>query len=334
MTMPPLPKSVRLKITATQRRTRSQLSSLGGLQSPANPTPDATGVRSADVTMDEASLGLWAPPSLDTTTENAHRPLPVVVYFHGGGFVSFSPASRPYDAFCRRLCRELRAVVVSVSYLLAPRHRFPATYNDGVAALRYLAANNDSLPADVAPINISSCFLAGDSSGGNITHHVAHRWSSIIMSSSSSSSMKNLHITGVVLIQPLFGGEERTAAELELANVCPILTLATADYYWREFLPEGTTRDHEAARVHGDNVDMDASFPPMMVVVGGFDLLKDRHVRYVEELRQRKKNPVRMVEYPNAIHGFYIFPEIDDSIWQVHGGFEAVRAGMQREAVN
>ncbi|GJN04255.1 hypothetical protein PR202_ga21787 [Eleusine coracana subsp. coracana] len=246
-----------------------------------------------------------APP----TSPSAHRPLPVVVYFHGGGFVSFSPASRPYDAFCRRLCRELRAVVVSVSYRLAPSHRFPAAYDDGVAALRYLAANNSLPAADVAPINISSCFLAGDSSGGNIAHHVAHRWSS--MTPSSSSTKKNLHVAGVVLIQPLFGGEERTAAELDLADACPTLTLATADHYWREFLPEGATRDHVAARVDGKGAG--ASFPPTMVVVGGFDLLKDRHLRYVEELRQRKKNPVRMVEYPDAIHGFYIFPEIADS---------------------
>ncbi|GJN16215.1 hypothetical protein PR202_gb03178 [Eleusine coracana subsp. coracana] len=49
-----------------------------------------------------------------------------------------------------------------------------------------------------------------------------------------------------------------------------------------------------------------------MVVIGGFDLLRDRHARYVEELREEGK-PVQLVDYPDAIYGFYLFPEIMDS---------------------
>lgn len=255
----------------------------------------------------DASLGLWARVfSPIITGEDDDAPLPVVVYFHGGGFVLLSAASRLYDSFCRRLCRELRAVIVSVNYRLAPQHRCPTAYDDGVTALRYLDTN--ALPADVAPFNISSCFVAGDSAGGNIAHQVAQRWA-------ITQPLNNLRLAGVVLIQPLFGGEERTGSEIELANACPILTLATADYYWREFLPEGATRDHAAARVCGRDVDVHSSpfpFPPAMVVVGGFDLLKDRHAEYVEHLLRRNE-PVQMVHYPDAIHGFYIFPEIADS---------------------
>ena len=313
---PALPWTVRAKLAAlaaVQRRDgsfRRRLFSLLDRPATANPRPDASGVSSADVTID-ASRGLWArvfAPSAPAPA--AHdAPLPVVVYFHGGGFVALSAASRPYDALCREICRALGAVIVSVDYRLAPRHRFPAAYDDGVAALRYLGASS-ALPGVPAAIDLSSCFLAGDSAGGNIAHHVAQRWAS--MSATSSSPAPRLRLAAAVLIQPFFGGEERTGAELALDKACRILTVARADGYWREFLPEGATRDHPAARVCGDGVELAEAFPQAMVAVGGFDLLKDWHARYVETLR-RKGRAVSVVEYPDAFHGFYAFPELADS---------------------
>ncbi|RLM61389.1 hypothetical protein C2845_PM14G14610 [Panicum miliaceum] len=207
---------------------------------------------------------------------------------------ALSAASRPYDALCRRLCRELGAVVVSVDYRLAPRQRFPAAYDDGVAALRYLGASSAVPAAD-----LSSCFLAGDSAGGNIAHHVAQRWAA-------------LRVAGVILVQPFFGGEERTGAEVALDKACRSLSIAAADYYWREFLPEGATRDHAAAHVCAEDAEVAESFPPVMVMISGFDLLKDWQARYVEALRGKGK-PVKVVEYPDAIHSFHVFPEIADT---------------------
>ena len=87
-----------------------------------------------------------------------------------------------------------------------------------------------------------------------MVHHVAQRWAS---SSSMSSATAlpppplrmRLRLAGAVLIQPFFGGEECTEAELAFDKACRILTVARADHYCREFLPEGATRDHPAARV-------------------------------------------------------------------------------------
>ena len=135
-------------------------------------------------------------------------------------------------------------------------------YDDRVAALRYLDANADSLPAAHVPVDLSSCFLAGDSAGGNITHHVSQRWAA---SSASASLPANLRIAGAVLIQPFFGGEERTAAEVALDGVSA-LSVAGTDHYWREFLPEGATRDHEAARLCCEGVELaDALAMPQAV---------------------------------------------------------------------
>jgi acetyl esterase/lipase len=88
--------------------------------------------------------------------------------------------------------------------------------------------------------------------------------------------------------------------------------LTATDVYWREFLPEGATRDHAAARVCGEGVEIGEAFPPAMVAVGGLDLLKGWQARYVEALRGKGKH-VRVVEYPGAFHGFHAFPELPDS---------------------
>ncbi|KAG8079543.1 hypothetical protein GUJ93_ZPchr0007g4976 [Zizania palustris] len=211
---PALPWSVRLRISVVMAATglaqrhngtvNRSLVSLVDRQTPARPRPDTHGVRSADVTVD-ASRGLWARVF---SPVSAGSPLAVIVYIHGGGFTMFTAATISYDAMCRRFCRELGAVVVSVNYRLAPEHRFPAAYEDGLDVLRHLSATG--LPDFAAPVDLSRCFLVGDSAGGNIAHHVAQRWTS------SPPPPNPIRLAGVVLLQPFFGGEKRTVAELRL----------------------------------------------------------------------------------------------------------------------
>ncbi|KAF7099964.1 hypothetical protein CFC21_101536 [Triticum aestivum] len=313
---PVLPWTLRLRLFASttgldlaERRDGTVnrfLLSLADRQSPASPRPDALGVRSADVTVD-ASRDLWARVFSPATEAAAtSTPLPVLVYVHGGGFTFFSAASTSVDGMCRRFCRGLGAVVVSVTYRLAPEHRYPAAYDDCVDVLRYLGATG--LPANVAaPVDLSRCFLAGDSAGGNIAHHVAHRW--------TSSSNSPIRLAGVILLQPYFGGEERTEAELRLEGVAPLVNMRRSDWSWRAFLPEGADRNHPAAHVTGEagpEPELAEAFPPAMVVVGGVDPLQDWQRRYAAMLR-RKGKAVRLVEFPDAFHAFYGFPELPDA---------------------
>ncbi|KAL6841880.1 hypothetical protein ACP4OV_028392 [Aristida adscensionis] len=311
---PALPWTVRLQlfglVAATDLAQRREgtvnrfVFSLADRQVAAAARPDRLGVRSADFAID-ASRGLWA-RVFSTAASAGGPPLPVVVYFHGGGFALLSAASAPLDALCRRLCRGLGAVVVSVNYRLAPEHRFPAAYDDGVDALRFLAATG--LPGGLAA-DLSRCFLAGDSAGGNIAHHVAQRWTA------APPSPSPVRLAGIVLLQPYFGGEERTAAELRLEGVAPVVNMRRSDWSWRAFLPEGADRNHPAAHVTGEagpEPELAEGFPPAMVVVGGLDPLQDWQRRYAGMLR-RKGKAVRVVEFPGAIHAFYIFPELADA---------------------
>lgn len=86
---------------------------------------------------------------------------PIVVFFHGGGFVLCSLET--HDALCRQLCLGSGAVVVSVDYALAPEHRFPAGLEDCLAAVRWTAEHAGEIGGDPARLAV-----AGDSAGGDL----------------------------------------------------------------------------------------------------------------------------------------------------------------------
>nr|GEU95662.1 probable carboxylesterase 18 [Tanacetum cinerariifolium] len=122
-------------------------------------------------------------------------------------------------------------------------------------------------------------------------------------------------VIGVVVIQPFFGGEERTNSEVELEGT-PIVSTKITDWYWNAFLPpgEGHNRDHPIINVSGPNaVDIsNMDFPPTIVVVAGFDALRDWQKRYYEWLKKSGKE-VYFMDYPNMCHAFYLFPELPES---------------------
>lgn len=217
-----------------------------------------------------------------------------------------APDFKGYDAVCRRFAREVSAVVVSVNYRLAPEHRYPAQYDDGFDVLEFLDKEKDRILPPNA--DLSRCFLAGDSAGGNLAHHVAVR--------ACRSDFTHLKVIGVVSIQPFFGGEERTKAEKELAEIDLLVSVKRTDWMWKAFLPEGggMDRDHEVINVSGPNAEdiSKLDFPATMVVVAGFDSLKDWQKRYYEWLKRSGKEAY-LLEYPTMIHAFYIFPELPEA---------------------
>lgn len=264
------------------------------------------GLRSSDIIVDKTPnlwFRLYAP--LDD-----HQPsipsLPVIVYFHGGGFVLMSANSKHHDQFCQRLARELPAVIVSVNYRLAPEHRYPSQYDDGFDVLKFIDSDGfkGRLPERA---NLKRCFVGGDSAGGNLAHHVA------VMA--AEHEFDRLDIVGLLGIQPFFGAEERSESETRFADATSLINLDRTDWMWKAFLPEGSNRNHPAANVFGPNsVDISGlkRFPATIVIVGGFDPLQDWQKRYSEWLKKQGKE-VKLIEYPIAVHGFYVFPEIKES---------------------
>ncbi|KAK8961307.1 putative carboxylesterase 18 [Platanthera guangdongensis] len=314
MTKPQLPWKLRLAISLVSAFSDASRRSDGTInrrlvsffdnRAPPNPIP-VRGVRTLDLLVDP-SRHLWIRLFLPSAAAG-NRKIPLVVFFHGGGFAFLSADTQSYDIVCRRFARKIPSVVVSVNYRLSPEHRFPAPYDDGTEVLRFIYSGGiDAAVGDLC--DLRSCFLAGDSAGANIAHHVARRWSA------DGGGSKKVCISGLVMIQPFFGGEERTESEIKLAGA-PLVSTERTDWMWRAFLPIGADRDHEAANVFGprDLVEVEEDFPPVMVVVGGFDPLRDWQRRYAERLKARGKE-VQLLEYPEAIHAFYIFPGMADGV--------------------
>jgi gibberellin receptor GID1 len=111
--------------------------------------------------------------------------------------------------------------------------------------------------------------LCGDSAGGNIVHHVAVR-------AAEKDLGPDVRLAGLVMIQPFFGGEERTRAEIRLKSPA-ILTVDRADWYWKAYLPRDADRDHPASRVFGPRAKdlRSVAMPPALVIIGGLDMMQD-----------------------------------------------------------
>ncbi|XP_038900705.1 probable carboxylesterase 15 [Benincasa hispida] len=241
-------------------------------------------------------LRLYKPASISSSK------LPVLFYIHGGGFCIGSRTWPNCQNYCFRLAAELPALVISPDYRLAPENRLPAAIDDGFAALRWLQAQAESdhpdpWLADVA--DFSRVFISGDSAGGNIAHHLAAGLGL------GSPELAPVRVRGYVLLAPFFGGTVRTRSEAEGSKEA-FLNLELIDRFWRLSIPIGSSADHPLVDVFGPSsrnlkaVEMD----PIMVVVGGADLLKDRAVEYAEKLKKQGKK-IELVEFEGKQHGFF-----------------------------
>ncbi|KAK9028226.1 hypothetical protein V6N11_068036 [Hibiscus sabdariffa] len=148
---------------------------------------------------------------LDRSSSPNNNKLPLVVYFHGGGFILLSTNMGIFHTSCCNLANTVPVVVVSVEYHLAPEHRLPAAYEDGVEALHWIKMSEEEWLREY--VDFSNCFLMGSSAGGNIAYHVGLRAAGVVQ------ELQPLKIKGLVLHQPFFGGKQRSASELRFMNV-------------------------------------------------------------------------------------------------------------------
>ncbi|KAJ0982601.1 hypothetical protein J5N97_010856 [Dioscorea zingiberensis] len=238
-------------------------------------------------------LRLYRPKLLCSSSSSAK--LPVVFYFHGGGYCFGSRTWSIFHDCGLRLASSLSAFVISPDYRLAPEHRLPAAIHDGAAALDWLHSDPDPWLAQSA--DLSRVFVSGESAGANLAHHLALR--------SARTDPDRIRIKGFILLMPFFAGVDRTKSESE----CPsdaFLPLDRSDQYWRLALPLGATRDDPLANpfsLGGSELES-AALGPLMVVVGERDMLRDRGVEYGRRLKEMGKS-VEMVELKGKEHGFF-----------------------------
>ena len=233
------------------------------------------GVASEDRIADGIPIRVYTPPG-----RAAGRPL--VVYFHGGGFV-FGDL-RGGDWICGEVAKGLDAVVVSIDYRLAPKHPFPAGVDDCFAGLAWAVAHAGELGADAAHVGVM-----GESAGGNLAAVVA------LMARDGG-----LALSHQALLYPVTGAHD---SESRRANADAFI-LTLADMRKFDELYAGDAADWRVSPLIAPSL---AGLPPALVVVGGHDPLHDDGVLYADALRAAGV-AVELIDYPAMPHGFLNFP--------------------------
>jgi acetyl esterase len=199
------------------------------------------GVASEDRTVEGVPVRIYT-PSADGTGR------PLIVYFHGGGFVYGD--LRGGDWICGTVAKELDAIVVSVEYRLAPKHPFPAGIDDCYSALVWAAANAASLGADADRLGVM-----GESAGGNLAAVVA------LMARDRGDAV----IHHQALLYPVTGARD---TESRRANADAFI-LTAADMKKFDELYAGDPGDWRVSPIKAKSL---SGLPPAIVVVGGHAL--------------------------------------------------------------
>ncbi len=232
-----------------------------------------------------ASVDGRAAVPLRIYTPRERGPHALVVYYHGGGYVLGDLDG--YDNVCRQLCHDSGTVIVSVDYRLAPEHPFPAAFDDAWAALKWAAANAHDLGADSGRLGV-----AGDSAGAVIAAAMA------LLARDEGGPQIGLQ---ALLYPPAAGGHDGDFPSRARHAGGPTLTQRTADYFsGHAFGPTGRAPDFRGAPLLAESL---VGLPPALLLVAGFDLLRDEALAYGEAL-QAAGCDVATVEYVGLAHGF------------------------------
>ncbi|KAK7280505.1 hypothetical protein RJT34_25569 [Clitoria ternatea] len=239
----------------------------------------------------------------------SQKKLPLLVYFHGGGFCVGSAAWSCYHDFLARLASKVGCLIMSVNYRLAPENPLPAPYDDGLKALmwvkQHMLHQQQHMGSEwwTKKCNFSSVFLAGDSAGANIAYNVATR-----LAACEGVALRPLNLKGLILIQPFFGGEVRTVTEKCMAqSPGSALNLAASDTYWRLALPHGSNRDHLWCNplVKGLKKLDELKLVPTLVCISEMDILRDRNLEFCDALKIAGKR-VEFGVFEGVGHAFQI----------------------------
>lgn len=207
-------------------------------------------------------------------------PHPIVVYFHGGGWVFGSHVSD--DPLCRDMCMRANVIMVSVNYRHAPEARFPAAADDGFAALQWVAAHAAELGA--RPDQIA---VAGWSAGGNVAAVVAQ-----LARDNGGPALR-----GQLLLTPVTDGSRQHQSHSDNAEGY-ILTKSLMEWFWNHYADPSDRSHPKASPLLAPNL---AGLPPAMVITAQFDPLRDEGDAYARAM-QAAGVPVRHLQARGHIH--------------------------------
>lgn len=209
------------------------------------------------------------------------RPLAVIVWAHGGGFVLGSLEET--DNFARALAAASGATVVSVDYRMAPEHRFPVAVEDMEAAVRWADDNRAGLAGERAAL-----FVGGDSAGGNLATVVTRRL----------HVARKCRIAGNLLAYP---NVDRPDAQSLSRFESPFLGVREIAWFLGQYLPDPALARHpDFAPLHAGNLHV---LPPTFILTAEHDLITGQAEDYAARLAAAGIT-VETSRHAGMIHGF------------------------------
>jgi acetyl esterase len=210
---------------------------------------------------------------------------PLLVFFHGGGFVAGSLDS--HDASCRVLAERAGVRVLSVGYRLAPEHRYPAAPRDCIATYQWVVDHAADVGADPARIAVG-----GDSAGGNLAAVVA-----------IEAARSGLPLAFQLLVYPVTDVAADTESR-RLFSAGFFLTRSAMDQATAHYLGDRTGGADVDPMVSPLHADIPASLAPAYVATAGFDPLRDEGEAYARKLSDAGV-PVVQRRFSGQIHSFF-----------------------------
>lgn len=268
-------------LTVAEAREQMSARAIPGLR-----IPEVASVVNRDMQASHGSL------PLRIYTPHGPGPFPLMVFFHGSGFVVCSLDT--HDAMCRNLCAGAGCVVVSVDYRLAPDAKFPAGPDDCLAATRWAAANAGGLNADPSRI-----VVAGDSAGGNLAAVTALR----------VRDEGGPKLVGQLLIYPVTDYHTPGTPSYQENEDGYGLTRKGMEWFWNHYLADPS----QAAHPHASPIKANdlSRLPPAYVISAEYDPLRDEAEYYADALT-RAGVETKMRRWDGMNHGFFFFPGIVD----------------------
>ena len=215
---------------------------------------------------------------------DAEGPLPIVVYFHGGGFVGGGLAE--IDEPVRALANDVGAIVVAATYRLAPEHKFPAATDDTFAALCWVGEHAGEFGGD--PNRVA---VMGDSAGGNLAAVAAQR----------ARDEGGPALTAQVLVYPVIDPTAQLPSKTECAEGY-VITAAGLDWFWEQYLR--LPADAENPLASPSKAKSLAGLPPALVLTMEYEVSRDEAEAYAKQLASAGVE-TESIRFDGLVHGAY-----------------------------
>jgi acetyl esterase len=235
--------------------------------------------------------------------EHAKGPLPVVMYFHGGGWVLGD--KNTHDRLVREIANGAQAAVIFVDYDRSPEVKFPVPIEEAYAATQYVAEHPAEFNVDASRIAV-----AGDSVGGNMAAAVT------LMAKERGGPA----LRAQVLFYPVTDASFDDDSYNEYADG-PWLTRDAMKWFWDAYAPNAADREKVTASPLRASIEQLKGLPPALVITDENDVLRDEGEAYARKLSQAGVR-VNSVRYNGTIHDFVMLNAIADT--------PAARAAIQQ----